>query len=120
LPSKLPGKDTSAHFENEDLNLFLHIDRAGNARATAIPKTKTIGIKAFEHTSVYNDIVKKDEAKTTVRSDLQIKTSVATKHTQKESAGNTSISFSLIMVLLLACVVIWIARKLTFWRRLFG
>lgn len=120
LSSKLQGKDTSARFENEDLTLFLHLDRAGNASATAIPKTKTISAKAFEQTAVYNNIVKQEEAKIKAKSALEIKTSVATKHTQKESAGNTSFAFSLIIVLLLTCVFIWIARKFTFLGKLFG
>jgi hypothetical protein len=119
-PSKLRDKDTSAHFENEDLKLFLQIDRAGNATASAIPKTKAIKAKAFEQTVVYNNIVKQEEAKTKARSALEIKTSVAAKHTQKESIGNTSFNFSLIIVLLLACVFIWIARKFTFLGKLFG
>lgn len=119
-PSKSPDKDASAHFENEDLTLFLHIDKAGKATATAIPKTKKIGAKVFEQTAVYNDIIKKEEAKTTAKSELDVKTSLAIKHTQKEATGNTAFNYILIIVLLLTCVFIWIAKKFTFWGKLLG
>jgi len=119
LPSKLPGKDTSAYFENEDLKLFLHIDRAGKATATAIPKTKTIKAQVFEQKVVYNHIEKRDAANMHTKNHSEVKTSLAAKHTQKETTGSTSFSFSLIIVLLLACVFIWIARKFTFWGKLF-
>jgi|GEM_PF-3849069 len=119
LPSNLRGKDTSAHFENENLNLFLHIDRAGNATATAVPKTKTIRVKAFEQIAVYNDVVKKEEAKTNAKSELAIKTSLTAKHTQKETTGNVAFNYGLIIVLLLTCVFIWFVKKFTFWGKLF-
>jgi hypothetical protein len=119
-PSKLRSSDTSAHFENEDLTLFLHIDKAGNATATSIPKTKTISLKAFEQTAVYNNIVKKEAAKTKARGALEVKTSIATKHTQKETTGNMSFNIILMIILLLSCVFIWIARKFTFLGKLFG
>ncbi len=119
LPSILRGKDTSAHFENEDLELFLNIDRAGKATATAIPKTKTIHAKASEQTAVYNDIMKKEEEKMNAKNELEVKTNLAAKHTQKESTGNTSFNFSLIIVLLLTCAFIWFVKKFTFLGKLF-
>jgi hypothetical protein len=119
-PSKLRRNDTSAYFENEDLTLFLRINRAGNASATAIPKTKTISAKAFEQKAVYNDVEKRDAANMHAKNDLEVRTSLAAKHTQKETTGNASFSLGLVVVLLLACVFIWIARKFNFWGKLFG
>lgn len=119
-PSKSSDKDTSAYFENEDLTLFLHIDRAGKATATATRKRKTIKAQVFEQTAVYNDIVKIEEATINAKSELKVKTSLTANHTQKESKGNTSFNFTLIIVLLLPCILIWIAKKFTFWGKLFG
>lgn len=112
LSSQLSGKETSAQFENEDLSLFLSIDKTGKAMATAIPKSKTIRAKAFEQITVYNDVVKNEEASTHAKSELAIKTNLTAKHTEKQTTGNTPFSLSLIVILLLACVFIWIGRKL--------
>ena len=64
--------------------------------------------------------MKKEEAKTNAKSELEVKTSLAAKRTQKETIGNAAFNYGLIIVLLLACVFIWIARKFTFLGKLFG
>ena len=120
VPSTLPHNDASAHFENEDLKLFLHIDKTGKTTATAIPKLKTIKVKAFEHTAVYNNITKTEDSDIQVKNESAVKTKATARHTQKETTGNESFSFSFIITLLLACVLIWISRKFTFMGKLFG
>ncbi|MGY3211160.1 hypothetical protein [Mucilaginibacter sp. HD30] len=107
-------KDTSAHFENDDLNLFLQIDRTGKATATAIPKVKTIKAKVFERIAVYNNLTREEKADVNVKSELAVKTSDTVKHTKKEVSGNTTFSFSLIIIILLVSVLIWITQKFTF------
>jgi hypothetical protein len=118
--SKLSGKDTSAHFENDDLNLILSVDKTGKATATAIPKSKTINAKAFEQIVVYNDVVKNEETSTHAKSELAIKTSLTAKHTEKKITGNVSFSFSLIVILLLVSIFVWIGRKLLSLGGIFG
>jgi len=118
LPSK-SLEDISAHFENEDLNLFLYIDKSGKARATAIPKSKKITAKALEQTTVYNDVVKKEETDIHAKNELAIKTSLAANRTEKQTTGNITFGFSLIIILLVAAAFVLFIRKFNFFGKIF-
>ncbi|MFD0749667.1 hypothetical protein ACFQZS_05910 [Mucilaginibacter calamicampi] len=120
IPSKWLNKDTSAHFENDDLELILQIDRVGNATATAIPRRKTIKANAFERIAVYNDITKTENTKIEGSKLEKGKTSFSTQHIEKETKGNSSIGFNLFMVVLLVVGLILLVRKIGFLGRLFG
>lgn len=111
--SKLQGKDTSAYFANDDLSLLLYIDKTGRATATATPKLKTIKVKAFEHTAVYNDITRTEETAVKVKSELAAKTNQSTEHTEKTTTG-AMLRFSWILIVLLPCLFLWIVAKFTF------
>ena len=120
IPAKLAGKDTSAHFENEDLTLLLHIDKRGKTTATAIPKSKTVKVKAHVQTAVYNNIVKTENSDVNIKHDLAIKTSLAEKRTKKQTESSSPFNLSLLIMLLIACVVIWLVNPFSFLRKLFG
>jgi len=119
VQSKSADKDTSVHFENEDLTLLLYIDKTGKATATATPKLKTIKVKAFERTAVYNNVTKTDDTDVKVKSELTAKTNESTEHTQKTTTGGLTLSLGLVLIVLLACLFIWIATKFSSWGKLF-
>ena len=112
LPPKY-GRDTSARFENEDLVILLNIDKLGTTSFAALPKPKTLPIRVFEHTAVYNDVITTERALARSKIAVDAKSSLTQKRSEKSTTPNTNFWLSIGLIFLIAVAVIWITRKLS-------
>ena len=107
------GMDTTAYFENEDMNLFLRANK-GIVTAIATPKPKTITVKLFEKKAVYNDIVKAQQEKNKGKTFLEAQVTANTKHSEKEITPNNKVAYGLVALILLIALALIIVRKMGF------